>query len=860
MSKKRKTPKSAPPSEQVAPIPRIWRRPWFPAVVFALLAVAYFHEFPFSDKVIIGLDTGTDFHRGARESIGEKIQALAQPRWGAHMGGYPQYEEIRHQYFPTHLISLFTSHQRHLGWRYLLTMFAAGLGMYAYLRALRLNRWVALWAGVAYMSAPTFLSFPYAGHYAKMAVIALLPFMFLLLERGMTQGRPRHFAGLSVLIGLAVYSPHLQMIYYALWGLGFYFLYKLIASYRKESDLRVALARTGLFAVAVALGLGLGAEGLVPSYLYTKTESKRSAAEDGETGRSVEEQLEYARTWPLHAEEVGSLVVPEFGGFLDPRQGVDYYWGRNGFKLNSEYFGVVVLILALSVLPLVRRHGLLLFMALLFAFGLAFALATPLHTAFFYLAPGARVLRTPGMIAFLFAFAACVMAASGLQQVIEERKACARPLLAAGGSVCVLAALLALAPAAFTDAWISLLNPGITAAKRQLLAASYSWLARGAGYVMLVAAAGTALLYLRLSRRLSTELMVAGLVALTVVDTWRIDRVFLKYEDASRYPDIRDENPRVVEFLRRQEGLFRILPLPDPSYSTLKQQGMHLYDSVTATGSHDFTPRRYDRMLKDLRPLQQLMDARTRGQQLGYSDADMLKVYQYLRPQFGPLPRQLADGWGRPETYTEEALLRAFHPLVDLLNVRYLVTPRGYPMRAAEFPEVLAADSFRLYENRRSRPWFYLVQEIRVVGDQEETLALLRDGEVDIGKYVLLERDPPGGFPREPSSEGGRGTVEVLLLDRKAGQMKLATDGADGPRMLVISENFHPNWHATVDGEEVELYRANYLWMGVPLTAGRHLVELRYRSAAVSYSRVAMGASLFGLLGMGLWDRRRGVG
>ena len=48
--------------------------------------------------------------------------------------------------------------------------------------------------------------------------------------------------------------------------------------------------------------------------------------------------------------------------------------------------------------------------------------------------------------------------------------------------------------------------------------------------------------------------------------------------------------------------------------------------------------------------------------------------------------------------------------------------------------------------------------------------------------------------------------------------------------------------------------------MGVPLTAGRHLVELRYRSAAVSYSRVAMGASLLGLLGMGLWDRRRAVG
>jgi len=859
MSKKRKTPRVAPPLEQAAPAVRFWHRPWFPAAFFALLAVAYFHEFPLSDKVILGLDTGTDFHRGVRQSTVEKIQSLAQPRWSSNMGGYPQYEEIRHQYFPTHLISLLTSHQRHLGWRYLLTMFAAGLGMYTFLRALRLSRWVSLWAGVAYMSAPTFLSFPYAGHYAKMAVIALLPFMFWLLELGMTRGRPRHFAGLAVLIGLGIYSPHLQMIYYALWGLGFYFLYKLIASYRKERDLRTILGRTGLFTVAVVLGLGLGAEGLVPSYLYTKTESKRSAATEGKAGRSEAEQLAHARSWALHAEEVGALIVPEFGGFLDPRQSEDYYWGRNAFKLNSEYFGVIVLILALSVLPLVRRQGLLLFMTLLFAFALAYALATPLHTAFFYLAPGTQVLRTPGMIAFLFAFAACVMAACGLQRVAEEEEACTRPLLIAGGAVCGLAALLALAPAAATDAWISLLYPGITAAKRQLLEASYSWLARGAGYVMLVAAAGTALLYLRLSRRLSTELMVAGLVALTVVDTWRIDRVFLKYEDASRYPDIRDENPHVVEFLRRQEGPFRILALPDPSYSTLKQPGMHLFGSVSATGRHDFTPRRYDRLLEDLRPLQQLLHTRVRGQQLNYPDAEMLKVYQQMLLQFGPLPRLLEDGRGNPDSYTEEALLKAFHPLIDLLNVRYLVTPRGYQLGVAEFPEVLAADNYRLDENRRARPWFYLIAGTRVVGDQKEALTLLRDGEVDTGKIVLLERDPPEGFLRDPP-EVGSGSVELLLLDRDAGHMQLATDGADGPRMLVISENFHPNWHATVDGEEVELYRANYIWMGVPVTAGRHLVELHYRSAAVSYSRVAMGLSALGLIGLAFWDCRRRSG
>ena len=57
------------------------------------------------------------------------------------MGGFPRSEEIRPQYFPTRLIYLFTTYQRHLAWRYVLTMFVAGLAMYAYLRALGGGAW-----------------------------------------------------------------------------------------------------------------------------------------------------------------------------------------------------------------------------------------------------------------------------------------------------------------------------------------------------------------------------------------------------------------------------------------------------------------------------------------------------------------------------------------------------------------------------------------------------------------------------------------------------------------------------------------------------------------------------------------------
>ncbi|MBT5718610.1 MAG: hypothetical protein HOI69_03610, partial [Gammaproteobacteria bacterium] len=135
-----------------------------------------------------------------------------------------------------------------------------------------------------------------------------------------------------------------------------------------------------------------GAEGLFPSYLYTKTESKRAAGEDGQ-GKSAEEQLAFAQSWSLHPEEIGSLLVPEFGGFDD------YYWGRNGFKHNSEYFGVLVLLLALVAVPEMRGRPLALFMGGLFVLVLAYALGghTPVHWLGYHLLPGGKVLRTVGI-------------------------------------------------------------------------------------------------------------------------------------------------------------------------------------------------------------------------------------------------------------------------------------------------------------------------------------------------------------------------------------------------------------------------------------------------------------------------------
>lgn len=812
MVKKNKRAKTQAPAKAAGP-PR-WNRRLFPAAFFLALSLLYFYEFPLSDKIVYGLDVGTDYHRGAALSFWDKVQTVAQPLWDPKMGGFPQSEGIRPQYFPAYVLYFFTTFQRYIGWRYILTMCVAGLGMYAYLRQIRVGGRAALWGGVAFMSAPTFLAFPLAGHYAKMGVIALFPWIIWALERALASGRLIYWAVLGVLIGTCIYS-HPPMTYFALLGLGVYFLFKLYQMRRERPLVR----RLVHFIGAVALGLALGAEGAFPVMLYTRAESKRATG-DEVGGKTAAEQLAYAQSWSLHPEEVASLVVPEFGGYDNVLvEGGSRYWGRNAFKINSEYFGALAVLLALLIAPECRRRPQVALLAGVFVLALAYVLGehTPVHWLAFHLLPGADVQRAIGMGSFVFAFAGCALAGLGLQRVLAaDADECAmlRGRLAyVGGVLAALALLVALFPKGATDAWVNVFYTDIAPQKRAVLAASYDWIARGGWCVVLAVGAGVGLLCLRLWGQLSATALVAGLCAVTLFDTWRVARVYLHYRDPGHYTDIRRENPRVVQFLQRDESLFRVLPLP--SFRVLDEPGYHLHGVWSITGFHDLTVGRYDRMLKEFEPL----------------------VRQFWRT-------------GAPSAQ--------FQTLLNLLNGKYLAVPKPLQLNGANgaaYPLRLEAARFRLYENPQAWPWFYLVPEAEVLDSGEEVLARLLSGRTDPQHVALLESAPAVRLDGTGERTGDR--VERLAYDPADGLIRLRTQ-SEGPRLLVVSENYQSNWSVWVDGQEAEMLRVNYVWKGVALPAGEHEVEFRYFSRVLAWSR---GAVLVGLAVVGLavvaWRRGR---
>jgi uncharacterized membrane protein YfhO len=68
----------------------------------------------------------------------------------------------------------------------------------------------------------------------------------------------------------------------------------------------------------------------------------------------------------------------------------------------------------------------------------------------------------------------------------------------------------------------------------------------------------------------------------------------------------------------------------------------------------------------------------------------------------------------------------------------------------------------------------------------------------------------------------------------------------------------YPGWEATVDGRPSRLDRVDYLFRGVPVAAGRHVVELRYRPASWRAGWIVSLVALLALLATAAigWRRR----
>jgi hypothetical protein len=315
--------------------------------------------------------------------------------------------------------------------------------------------------------------------------------------------------------------------------------------------------------------------------------------------------------------------------------------------------------------------------------------------------------------------------------------------------------------------------------------------------ILLLGAATLALIYALVRRRVAAVPAVAGLALLVALDLWSVERRYINWLPQEQVTFAPDE---VVRTLRQDSSVFRVLNLPVPGSSY----------------GHNY-----------------LATQRIR-QVLGYQGTEL---HRYDELMGG---KNVWANAGNP------AVLR-------LVTAKYLVLPQQLPANPMLTPvgdRALASydrGQAYLYRVNGGDPYAYVVPTAVKIADAQ-ALAVISDPRsgFDPRKAILVPTDSKFGVDPQAVRTLAPPDSTRVQVERTADdviRLALATP-PQGNSYLFVSENYYPEWRATIDGKPAPVLRAQYSLIAVPLSAGARSVELRVVSTPYTTFRWVTFAAL----------------
>jgi hypothetical protein len=220
-------------------------------------------------------------------------------------------------------------------------------------------------------------------------------------------------------------------------------------------------------------------------------------------------------------------------------------------------------------------------------------------------------------------------------------------------------------------------------------------------------------------------------------------------------------------------------------------------------------------------------------------DSEKASVARLDEPLSGALGMRFGfetvSGGGPPLKTLEKFFVPPSAKAAELAGVGAVVTSRP--------PEAGAAPgSSRLsVETVDALPRAILVPDAIAVSQAAAVTATLSP-RLDPRRAAVLEGNAPGGDGTATQTAG-----EVRLLFRKPSRLELSTS-APGARILVLFDAYERGWTASVDGQSAEVLRADAMFRGVRVPAGRHRVVFEYRPPGLREGLLLSAAGLLGLI------------
>lgn len=676
-------------------------------------------------------------------------------------------------FYPTILLRLFLPVHLVWAWTFFLHTFIAGLGTYLFLKELKLHTLAAFLAGVAYMFSGSLLTLALAGHDGRLIGSSLLPLALFFLTRGINRGQLLWFALTGMTLGLQLLSGHIQKVYYTGLILVGWFIFGFIRILTREKNANLNLRLASYFLLTLLFAFGLSAIQYLPIYGNLPYGA-----------RGAERGYEFATSWSMPIAEIFDLLTPRFSG------GLENYWSKNPFKLHSEYLGILPLLFALVgvIRTWKNPRTRFFFFAFIISLIMAWGGNTPFYRLPYYLLPGLAKFRGPGMIFFLAGFSICVLAGLGIDHLFRmqnqpEGKKGFRFLVYAGAVLMLLLLFFLIG----RNTVATILNPGTRLTQFE---ANYPSLVTGLLFALILWLIGTALVTLFIRNQLHPQFFVLIVALIMTLDVgialklWDNQRGYIRSMPPPQEYFTPDE---VTSYLTQDRSYYRVLPL---NYERSDEGELWLHH-IYSTGGQ---------MPNPLRTYQEFIGAGT---------SVMFQANNLLNPNF-----------------------------MNLLNVKYVITlnlPEDLSRYDAQsrqiisqlktyfsqpwFEKVFAGERYALYQNHRFLPRAFIVSDYELVKDKDQLLARLMNSEFDPSRTALLYHHP--GFSPSPSLDT---TASCSLTLYDANRIELRAR-LNQPGLLILSENYHPDWKVKVNGSPANLLPAFHTLRAVSLPAGEHQVQ-----------------------------------
>ncbi|KPK87662.1 hypothetical protein AMJ80_11830, partial [bacterium SM23_31] len=198
-------------------------------------------------------------------------------------------------------------------------------------------------------------------------------------------------------------------------------------------------------------------------------------------------------------------------------------------------------------------------------------------------------------------------------------------------------------------------------------------------------------------RKIGLGAVAVIITIVALADTWRIDKDFLQPVPYDRIPPKEGEKIQVYDNLKEiDRSPYRIFP-----ENAFVQGGAGLKfqypETAMAFGFLDFTLKRFD------------------------------KVQRYFLDYF--------------QTVREEGMPQPNFPILNLLNVKYYITPI---QRKHENLQIkLISNPYIIFENKGAFPYYNLVHSYRVIDNPDDVFATVISPGFRGDREVILEKEPP---------------------------------------------------------------------------------------------------------------------